>query len=457
MMYDQVTSWFNQHNYLDELQRYVASKSRSHHSEEVRSCAAFATRLLEKAGLDVELIETSGNPLLLAKKSGSDPEVPSILFYGHYDVQPAGNLNEWSTEPFVPEIIGDKLYGRGSADNKGQHYAHLKAIEFFKDYYPEEFEKLSIIFVLDGDEERGSFSMKEVFENRAQDFKADLTIVSDGPALVYDRPTIVGSVRGILTFQIHLKYQPEDLHSGNFGGIGRSAVRDLIELVSDLVDSDGRCKIEGFYDSVQSPSPIERESLDQLHPVIDEIIKRRGIIAAPIQPNQSLATQNQLWPTFNINGISAGGVGTERRTIIPSEATVSIDIRLVPNMDSARITELIREFIEFWKQSHQIPAELDLEFEHAMETLSSSLTDPNLQIIHDALKQGFDQSPLLVPRLGGSLPLYLFPEYLNRNVFLVPLALPDENNHAANENLDLPYFYRGMVSSVYLLRKLTEN
>ncbi|MHA2504330.1 MAG: M20/M25/M40 family metallo-hydrolase, partial [Candidatus Kariarchaeaceae archaeon] len=426
---ESVDEWIERTQVISRLTEYVKQKSRSNHGEEVAACANYAKNILEGLDLAVELIPTSGNPLVLAEKHADQPK-KTLLIYGHYDVQPEGDLDLWDSPPFEPEVRDGKLWGRGSADNKGQHFAHFMALEYFREKFPEKFGELDVRFILDGDEERGSFSLAEVFEAYKSRLDADIMIVSDGPSLVTDKPTIVGSVRGILTFQITIKHNPEDLHSGNFGGMARSATQDLVHLLTDMFDDTGRCLIPGFYDDVTPPSELELSLIGKLQGVLEAIGDERGYARATVQEGKDNGYQNQFWPTFNINGISAGGVKKERRTIIPAEAVASVDCRLVPNMRSDVIKKLIGDFIDDWGRKHNCLEGISVDFEHAMESLSSSLNNENLGLVQEALEAGFGTEAVLVPRLGGSLPLYLFPEYLGKDVFLVPYALPDENNHA---------------------------
>ncbi len=453
MLRNKILEWMDTIDWQGELKEYVKIPSVSANREGIENAKEFAQELLKKGGLKPQAIETSGNPVIIANNEGSGK---SILIYGHYDVQPPGDLRLWQYPPFEPRISEGKLWGRGSADNKGQHYAHLLALRYLKEEMPEIHEGLNIKFILDGDEERGSFTMKNVLEKNRRKLESDLIIVSDGPALHMRRPTIVGSVRGILGFQITIDFG-QDLHSGNFGGIGRSAVLEIVKLLNSMVEQNGRCKVEGFYDDVGEPSEIELEFLNDLEEIYKEIIQGRGIVAAPYIDGKDNKYLNQMYPTFNINGLQAGGVDENRRTIIPGIAKASVDCRLVPNMDSETIKGKIQNHVMNWAEENGITKYVKVKFEASMEPVQSSLISPHLEIIKQGLEEGFEKPAILVPRLGGSLPIYLFPKILGSPTFLVPYALPDENNHAPNENLDIEYFKNGVIASIMVMKNLWEK
>ncbi|MHA2098913.1 MAG: M20/M25/M40 family metallo-hydrolase [Candidatus Kariarchaeaceae archaeon] len=455
-MRDQILNWLDEIDYLKELNEYIALPSRSRNREETKISGEYAIGLLKKAGLEPRRIPSSGNDVLFGH-SLSDPNNPSVLLYGHYDVQPEGDVDLWDSPPFVATKVGNKLFGRGTADNKGQHYAHLLGIRYFRKNYPEEFSKVNIKFILDGDEELGSFSLPEVVENNKDLLTADFVIVSDGPSLVETAPTIVGGVRGIVSFQVKIKHNQIDLHSGNFGGVARSAAFDALNLISSMINKDGKVLIAGFYDDIDELSNLEQGALQNLEPVYEKIMSDRGITPAIRPDNHSHQFLNEAWPTLNINGLETGGVKNQRRTIIPSEAYVSIDCRLVAKQDPEKIKRAVENHITSWAKEIGVENAVDIDMEGAMAPSTSSLNSEYLPIIKEATTRGFGVHPVLVPRLGGSLPIQLFPRILNKPVFLVPYALPDENNHSPNENLDLDYFKSGVVASVELLRLLASK
>ena len=454
MIRDKILQWLKEYNYQDELIKYVSLPSRTNEKEEVKFVRNSAIDLLQSCKFDTKHYETEGNDVIIGKSlAGSDK--PTILIYGHYDVQPAGDLALWDSPPFEAEIRGGKLYGRGSADNKGQHYAHIMALRYLRENYPEVFERLNIKFILDGDEELGSFSLPGFVESYKEEIDADFVYVSDGPSLSLTTPTIVGSVRGIIGFQITIEYNNSDLHSGNFGGVARSSTTDLISLLSDMVDINGQSKIPGFYDDINEPTVTEIESTKKLDDHYNKIVELNGITPARSIEGRSIIEQNQLYSTFNINGISGGSVGDESRTIVPSIAIASIDCRLIPDQNPDKVSSLVEEFVYNWAKENQVDrSNIHVDIEHAMWPIRSSMDTDYYKLVSEAVKIGFNKEPILVARLGGSLPIYLFDKYLNKPVILVPYALPDERNHAPNENLDIDFFESGVASTIALLLKL---
>ena len=453
---EEVLQWLATTNWQQTLKEYVELPSRSSLHKEVRITANYASKLLRSSGFNnVQLLETSYNPVVYGEINRSAGK--TVLIYGHYDVQPEGNLEDWNTDPFKMLIKGDKAYGRGTADNKGQHLAHIFAMGFLIKKYPEVFDAVNVKIMLDGDEERGSISLPDVFQKHEKLLSANFVYVSDGPSLISNAPTIVGSVRGILAFEITIAHNSADLHSGNFGGVARSATRDLLALLETMVAPNGKVKIPNFYDMVVLPSKTEIEQLGQLKPVYERIVNERGIKPAPVYDNNSIQMLNQFLPTLNINGIQSGGVGKQRRTIIPSKAIASIDCRLVPKMEPEDIKSLMTKHVRDWAKKLNLSDAVDITFEGAMPPSVSSLNSKYTELIKKSAEVGFNTPSVLVPRLGGSLPTYLFPQYLKIPAYLVPYALPDENNHAPNENLDIPYFKSGVAMTVALVKNLAKE
>ncbi|MCH8907796.1 MAG: M20/M25/M40 family metallo-hydrolase, partial [Candidatus Heimdallarchaeota archaeon] len=339
----------------------------------------------------------------------------------------------------------------GSADNKGQHFAHIMAIQFLYENYREIFDSVNIKLILDGDEELGSPTMRPFVLNHKDLLAADFILISDGPSLDKNGPTLVGSVRGIVSFQITISHNQSDLHSGNFGGVARSATLDLKNLLDSMVDTEGYVTIEGFYNDIEDQSELEKSALVDLESIYDDNIASYGITRAIRTKGHSNPFLNQAWPTLNINGLSAGGVGNKRRTIIPQKAIASIDCRLVYAQDPERVMGLIKKHISTWAEVQGIQSAIELETENFMAPPPSSLSSEYIHLVKTAIAKGFQKEPKLVPRLGGSLPTSLFPEILGKPAILFPISLPDSRNHGPNENLDIEFLEFGIVSSVFIL------
>ncbi len=454
---DNIINWLENINYVDELSEYCNFDISKTAKEQGIEAANKAINYLNEIGFsDIRSFETDGNDVIYAARKISKNN-PTILIYGHYDVQPIGNISKWKTEPNISVVKNGKLYGRGTADNRGQHFAHFMALKYLSLFHPDIFDKINIKIILDGNEEEGSPYIGKVLEENTDLFDADFVYVSDGPSLSMDTPSIIGSVRGILSFQIDIQYHKDDLHSGNFGGIARSAPRDIFSLVTSMVDPNGKVLIDGFYDNVQKPMQEELDAQKTIEKLLNELIETRNIIVAPTFDNKSNFELSELYPTMNINGIRSGGVDENRRTIIPGKASVSIDCRLVPDQNPNRIKLLITEFVKKWGEKMKIQENIKLHFEPAMYPIKSSLNSPYFELVKKAVENGFNKKSIIVPRLGGSLPIYLFDYFLKKPVILVPYALPDENNHSPNENLDLEFFKNGVASTVLLIYSMLKN
>ncbi|MHA2028375.1 MAG: M20/M25/M40 family metallo-hydrolase [Candidatus Kariarchaeaceae archaeon] len=449
-----VVTWLNSIDYISELKEYISYPSRSRKREEVRISSEFSLKLFNNIGLKSQLFETSGNPVVYGESIAGEG-MPTLLIYGHHDVQPEGDLEKWDTPPFEATVIGSKLYGRGSADNKGQHYAHILAIRYLKEKMPEILKKINIKFMLDGDEEIGSFSLPGFMKENVDQLKADFMYFSDGPNFIDKIPSVCGGTRGMLTFQITIEHNPEDLHSGNFGGVGRTASLDLIKLLNTMVRNDGKCLIEGFYDDVAPPSEKEAEVIGKLDGAYDKIIEARSLTRAVSIDGKSNAFMNELWPTFNVNGLKTGNVGDKRRTVIPREAIASIGCRLVPDQDPQDLKLKIKDHVDSWVEKNEIKGAVTVTFENSMKPIPSSINSPYIDLVVDAAREGFAEEPLVINRLGASMETEVFPKYLGLEIFNVPYALVDENNHAPNENLDIPFFESGVCTTVALLTKLS--
>lgn len=456
MIREKVLNWLHSTNYMDELIDYIKLPSRSKFSEEVELCGLRSQELLRSCGLEVQTFDTKGNKIIFGQSLSSEDD-PSILIYGHYDVQPEGDVSLWDSEPFEAVVRGDKLYGRGTADNKGQHMAHIMALRYLREFHPQVFDKINIKFILDGDEELGSFTLPEIVESKKDLLSCDFIYISDGPSLTTNAPTIVGSVRGIIDFQIKVKHNSSDLHSGNFGGIARSATTDLINLLGTMVDERGKVLIDGFYDDVKTATIKEIKALEDLRGIYNDIITEYNITRAPIHSSKRNEELNQLYPTLNINGLQAGGVNDARRTIIPSEAIASIDCRLVHKQKPEKIKALIEKHVSSYAKDHNIVDAIKVDFGHSMDPVESSINSEYIDLVTEATTEGFGVPPKIVPRLGGSLPIYLFPKFLKSPVILVPLSHPDSRNHAPNENIDIPYMESGVATTVSLLLKMART
>jgi acetylornithine deacetylase/succinyl-diaminopimelate desuccinylase-like protein len=445
-------------NIMADLFDLVRIPSITREREEVKKAADWLVNRLNKTADYVEMIETEGNPAVLAewKAQIQREKTTTILFYGHYDVQPPDPLDMWDSPPFEPEIREGRIYARGIGDNKGQLFANLCGIECALE--AEEL-GINVKFVFDGEEEIGSPFLDQALKSRIEFFKdVDLVVVSDGPADPTWKPSLEFGARGILTFRIELVSSSTDVHSGNFGGIQPNPVWDLISILKTMRDDNGKCLIKGFYDDVFTPTEKAIEAAKQLSRDPEDYMKQLGITYFGGEHDQPLEHRKMFRPTFNIRGFKSGSIRENARTIIPGEAVVEIDARLVPNQHPEMIKQLIFNHLEELKLKSERMKKVIERCKITSDTSFYPLFTPfELQwtdIIVDAIREGYGEEPLKIPLAGGSLPLQPLYEVTNKPIYIIPYANPDENNHAPNENMMIDWFENGIRTCIKLLHKL---
>ncbi|MHA1354168.1 MAG: M20/M25/M40 family metallo-hydrolase, partial [Candidatus Heimdallarchaeota archaeon] len=317
-------------------------------------------------------------------------------------------------------------------------------------------------FIFDGEEEMGSIHLEEAMNAKKEFFDdVDLVIVSDGPADPTWKPILEFGARGIQTVQIHLKTAKGDVHSGNFGGIQPNPAWDVISLLQTTKDNQGKCLIDGFYDDVFTPSTAALKAAEQLDRKPETYKEQLGISYFGGEQDQPLTHKLMFRPTFNIRGFKSGEVQENAKTMIPKEAIVEIDVRLVPNQTPDKMTELIKKhFDKLRKTSERFAAIIDrctFSFGSSFHPMFTPLELPWTKILQEAIKEGFQEEPLLVPLAGGSLPLYALYKVTGKPMYVIPYAQPDEDNHAPNENMMVDWFLKGIQTSIALLKKLSEQ
>ncbi|MBD3190880.1 MAG: M20/M25/M40 family metallo-hydrolase [Candidatus Heimdallarchaeota archaeon] len=450
--------------FLEDLFEIVRIPSVTAEREEVKKATSWLKTHLKRTADFVKVIETKGNPVIIGewkpqRKSAKENEktVPTILFYGHYDVQPPEPLDKWLSPPFEPEIRDGRIYARGIGDNKGQFFAHLTAIECIHAINQL---KIPAKFILDGDEELGSPHLFEAMNANKEFFEdVDLVLVSDGPADPSWKPTIEFGARGILTVRLELQSADSDVHSGNFGGIQSNPVWDIITILKTMRDDDGKCLIDGFYADVLEPSTEAQKAAEELKRKPEAYKKQLGISYFGGEQDQPLAHRVIFRPTFNIRGFRAGEVREKAKTIIPKEAVVDLDIRLVPNQQPEKVKQLFLKHLEGVKQQSERMAQIldrcNISFGAAFHPLFTPFDLPWTAVLEESVKEGFGEQPLKLPLAGGSLPLQPLFEITQKPIYIIPYAQPDEGNHAPNENMMVTWFEKGVKTSILLLEKLS--
>ncbi|MEM8534599.1 MAG: M20/M25/M40 family metallo-hydrolase [Chloroflexota bacterium] len=436
----------NQQAFIERLIDYVRRPSISAYGEGIADVAEYIAEVMRRIGLSVQIMPTKGWPMVVARHE-EHPDAPTVLLYGHYDVQPPDPLDAWISPPFEPTIRDGRLYGRGVGDNKGQHLAQILAIESLlacQSTLP-----CNVIVLLEGEEEIGSPHISHFVEQHRDILNADLVIIADGPVDISGRSQIVFGARGIVSFELRVRGANRDLHSGNWGGVAPNPIWTLVHLLGTMKDAQGNITIDGFYDNVLPLTELEQAALRDL-PIDVEAIKTDLGLTHFDQPRErSFAERLSAWPTLTINGLHGGYGGPGSKTVLPHEAVVKCDMRLV----EAQTTEEMFTKLQAHVQRHA--PEVEVVWQGGMDPSKTPLDSPFTQPIYTAMVAAQKEPPLLVPALGGSLPNYVFTKHLGIPAFVIPYANADEANHAPNENMELDRFIKGIKTGAALLTYLS--
>ncbi|MFG6566081.1 M20/M25/M40 family metallo-hydrolase [Sulfitobacter sp. 1A13421] len=435
----------NADSFLTRMMDYVSHPSISAQNVGIREVANLLVAQLSELGMQAELVETDGHPFVLGRRD-VDPAKPTVLLYGHYDVQPPEPLEEWLSPPFEPTIRDGKVFARGVGDNKGQHFAQLLAIESHlavTGTLP-----CNVIFLLEGEEEIGSPQIASFVEKHADRLNADLVVTSDGPLHESGTPVIVCGVRGMASFELRSKTAKRDTHSGNFGGVMPNAIWKLVNLLSTMKDPDGQITIEGLNEPVIPPSNLERAATERLPLDVDAIKAELGLAELDAPKGRAYWDRLMFHPTLTINGFHGGYEGEGSKTVLPCEAFVKCDIRLVEPLTPEYVFDRIRAHVE-----KHAP---DVEFVplNGMLPSKTPMDSPYMVPLRDAIFDARGVEPLVYPTVGGSLPDYVFTKVLGKPAFVIPYANADEANHAPNENLEIVRFIDGIRTGAALLENL---
>jgi acetylornithine deacetylase/succinyl-diaminopimelate desuccinylase-like protein len=422
------------------------------HQDDVRKCAEWTADEMRRIGLqNVRLMETPGHPIVYGDWLGS-PGAPTILFYGHYDVQPVDPVELWESPPFEATIRDGEIYARGAADDKGQVFMHLKAIEAYLDKTGKL--PINIRLVLEGEEEVGSVNLDNFIRANKALLQADVVVISD--SAMFDRgvPSICYALRGLVYFQIDLRGTTSDLHSGVFGGAVANPAMVLAQVLAQIKDKSGRIKIPGFYDDVLPLSDEERAAWQSLP--FNEKKYRKDLGAPKLAGEPGYSVLERVWarPTFEVNGLLSGFTGDGAKTVIPAVAMAKVSMRLVPNQDPDRISDLFEAYL---KKIAPKTVELTLTRMHGGKPWLASYDSAYVRAAGRAIEQGFGKAPVFC-REGGSIPVVsTFKEELNLPAVLFGVGLPDENAHAPNERLDLGNFHNGILASAILYDEIART
>ncbi|MGA2715164.1 MAG: dipeptidase [Bryobacteraceae bacterium] len=433
----------NETRFLEELKdllRIPSISTSPEHNEATHRAADFVVDHLWDAGLEnVELIETERHPLVYADWLHA-PGKPTVLCYGHYDVQPPDPLELWESPPFEPTERKGNLYARGSADDKGQMYSHIKAIEAIKAVYGRP--PVNIKVLIEGEEEVGGLSVAEYVAKNPAKLKADVALVSDTEMYAPGLPTLNIGLRGLVYLEIEARGPMRDLHSGLYGGAAPNAVFGLIELLAKAKDANGHILIPGIYNDVEPPSAEEKESWKHLPFDEDEYLKNEvGSTELTGEPGYSVFERTWARPTFEVHGIAGGFTGTGAKTVIPAKAVAKVSIRLVPRMDPDKIIRAVEQFV---KENSPRGIQCEVRVLSAGPGLMVNTDHHAIRVAAKAFSDIFGK-PTVFTRSGGSIPIVGdFATHLGIPTILMGFGLPDDGLHSPNEKYNIRNYYDGI-------------
>jgi len=442
----------NRERFLDELKDFLRIPSIStlpEHKSDVRRAAEFVADSLKNAGLEnVEIIQTAKHPLVYADWLHA-PGKPTVLCYGHYDVQPPDPLELWTTPPFEPTIRDGNLYARGSADDKGQMYMHVKAVEALRAVngtLP-----VNLKFLIEGEEEIGGESVAKYVADNAAKLKADVALVSDTALYAEGIPTLCIGLRGLIYTEIEARGAARDLHSGLYGGAAPNAVFALIELVSKLKDHTGRIMIPGMYGDVQAPSPAEKKSWESL-PFNEQEFLKNEVGSKALTGEKGYSVLERVWarPTLEVHGIAGGFTGAGAKTVIPATATAKVSMRLVPNQNPDKIIAAYKKFV---KENTPAGVEMDVRVLSSGAAIMVNPDHPAINVAARAFKDILGRDTVFV-RSGGSIPIVGdFAKHLGIPTVLMGFGLPDDGLHSPNEKYKLANYYSGIMTIAHFFEE----
>jgi acetylornithine deacetylase/succinyl-diaminopimelate desuccinylase-like protein len=443
----------NQSRFISELCDYVRFPSVSaqqQHRQDMRACAEWVVQHCRNIGLESRLCPTKGHPVVIARtpRNGSNRR-PHYLLYGHYDVQPPEPFELWHTPPFEPRVDGHRIFGRGTCDNKGQNFAHLKAVEAYLKTDTDL--PCDITFVLEGEEEVGSANLNLFLKENRSKLQCEAVVISDTGMPSLDHPALTYGLRGIASFEVVLHGPACDLHSGVFGGTVDNPAMALAQLLAQLRNKNGRVTVPKFYDDVEPLSRYERLQFKRLPFHQAAYRKLVGVPKLFGERGYTPLEQRSARPTLEINGLTSGYQGEGSKTIVPSWARAKITTRLVPNQDPDKIIKQMRRHL-----TSLCPPTMRIEIKsgHGAEPYVVSPKSAQAQAALRALKLAFRKEPVLM-REGGSIPIVnVFKKILGADALMLGLALPDDNPHSPNEKFDLECFAKGQLMSAYLWQEL---
>lgn len=444
---DDVFAYVEQHRrrFIDELCQLLRQPSISAQDVGITECADLVRRLMSQAGLQARLIPTAGNPVVYGEWPAPDAR-RTVLVYGHYDVQPPEPLDAWQTPPFEPSLRDGRIYARGAGDNKGQMFAHLKAVEAVlrtRGRLP-----VGVKFLIEGEEEVSSLHLPDFVESHRGLLTADLVYASDGP-MHSSGPLVFFGCRGLLYLELSAAGARRDLHSGNYGGVAPAPAARLAQALASLWDAKGRVAVRGFYDRVRTPTAADLRLLKAAP--FDEKAVTADLGAAPVGRLRGAAYYRRLLfePNLNVAGLAAGYQGPGAKTIIPRAARAKLDARLVMDQTPDEIEAKIRAHLR-----RAGFADVEVTRLGGVAPSRTPADHPFGRAVIRAVERAWGRRPVVLPNLGGTIPDYLFTRTLELPSIWVPYAPHDEANHAPNESTTIEGFINGIRTTAAALFEL---
>jgi acetylornithine deacetylase/succinyl-diaminopimelate desuccinylase-like protein len=453
-MPNQVLAHAREHRaeYLNDLLEYLAIPSISaqpDHARDVKMAALWLAEHMRDVGINADVMDTKGHPVVYGEWKSQHPQALTVLIYGHYDVQPADPFELWTSDPFKPEIRDGFIYARGADDNKGQHLAHIKAVESYLKC--EGTLPVNVKFLIEGEEEIGSMNLGEFIASHKDLLACDCAMVSDGSLFGPGQPSMTYGLRGLLDLEIHVRALDRDVHSGHYGGNVQNPAFALAQLLSTVKDEHGHVLIEGFYDDVRPLSETEREEIARVPWGEADIRRETGALMALGDPDFTPNERKGARPTFEINGMWSGYTGAGSKTIIPATAHAKITCRLVPHQDPKKVGEAVKAHL-----LKHAPAGVSVNIE-VRRGSPASLVDresSQVQAAVKAAKETYGNAPYFELE-GGSIPVvHDFITQLQKPVVLLGFGLPDDAIHSPNERYAVECYEKGIEASIRFLSEL---
>ena len=442
----------NRARFLEELKSLLRIPSISTLPEnrpDIDRAAEFAAQAMRSAGLEnVEVVSTGKHPLVYSDWLHAEGK-PTVLCYGHYDVQPVDPIEEWKTPPFEPTLKKGNLYARGSADDKGQFYAHIKAVEALRAVHGTL--PVNLKFLLEGEEEVGGDSITKYVPENKEKLRADVALVSDTSMYAEGMPSLCIGLRGLVYMEVEAIGAAQDLHSGNYGGAAPNAVFALIELLSKAKNRRGVIQIPGIYDDVEPPALAEKQSWDSL-PFKERDFRKKEVGAKALTGEPGYSVLERIWarPTFEVHGIAGGFTGAGAKTVIPAKATAKVSIRLVAKQDPEKVIAAFKEFV---RKKTPKGVRTAVRVLSAAPAVLVNPDHPAIRTAADAFAAAFGK-PTVFIRSGGSIPIVgEFAQHLGIPSVLMGFGLPDDGLHGPNEKFLLENYYKGIMTVAHFLEQ----